>query len=262
MSKLIRSATAAAALFGLAASADAAVIAGWDFSQYETGGGALAVDGNSTLANTLFANYSNLDPTGNAGAESAQYGQMYVNGQFGSTNVTSAFSGALLPIAGSLSSNTTAIGPNPFNSLSVLTFEGQTFAEDLRMKTFAPSTSVVFAADAGAGKTVSGWSLSFATQLEGVTSGQVVVEFSSDGTSFASIGSPLAITATDAQQVVSLGAGSNQRAFVRLTFTNGATFDNVALSGVISNVVPEPMTASLLAAGLGGLALLGRRRRA
>jgi hypothetical protein len=259
MSKLNRIAAATAVILGLAASADAAVIAGWDFSQYESGGGALATDGNSSLANTLSANYSNLDPTFNAGTESAQYGQMYVNGQFGSSNVTSVFGGSLLPIAGSLSSNLNAITPNPFNSFTVLAFEGQLFTEDLRMKAFAP-TSLVFAADAGAGKTVSNWSLSFATQMES-GSGNVVVEFSSDGTTFASLGT-LNLTTTDATQTVALSGVSSQRAFVRLTFSSLATFDNVALSGTIGNVVPEPMTASLLAAGLGGLALLGRRRRA
>src|SRR5262245_1029525 len=50
----------------LAAPAGATGIAGWDFSQY-LGTSLLSTDG-ATFTNTLSANYSQLDPTFNAGA--------------------------------------------------------------------------------------------------------------------------------------------------------------------------------------------------
>src|SRR5258707_9305890 len=88
----------------LSAPAGATGIAGWDFSQY-FGDGLLSTDG-VTFTNTLSANYSNLDPTFNAGAESAAFGTMFMNGSFGSTNVN-AGSGTeqFLPTTGSLASN-------------------------------------------------------------------------------------------------------------------------------------------------------------
>ena len=52
-------AIAAAAL--VSGSAQAAMIAGWDFSQY-AGDGLLSVDG-ASFTTTLPANYSSLDPT-------------------------------------------------------------------------------------------------------------------------------------------------------------------------------------------------------
>ena len=62
----------------LAAPAGASGIAGWDFSQY-FGDGILSTDG-TTFTNTLPANYSNLDPSFNAGAGSAAFGTMFMNG--------------------------------------------------------------------------------------------------------------------------------------------------------------------------------------
>jgi hypothetical protein len=257
MSKLKQLAVLSGAIVGLATSAQAALVAGWDFSQYESGGGALATDGLDNLANTLSANYSSLDPTNNAGVESAQYGTMYLNGQFGSSNVTSVFSGSIIPVSGSLSANLDAATPNQFNSFTVLAAEGQLFQEDLKMQTSA-STSAVFAADVGAGKQASGWSISFATQMTS-GSGSVVVEYSPDGTTYTQIAN-LSLSTAEAKQDVALSSDAAQRAFVRLTFSGGATFDNVAINGLVA-AVPEPATASLLALGLGGLALLGSRRR-
>ena len=65
--------------------AHAAMVAGWDFSQYFADG-ILSIDGNA-YTGVLSANYSDLDPTQGAGAESAAFGTLYLDGQFGSTNV-------------------------------------------------------------------------------------------------------------------------------------------------------------------------------
>ena len=66
-----------------AGGANATMVAGWDFSQY-LAPGALTIDG-ANGTNVLSANYSNLDPTSGAGAESAAFGTMYMNGRHGSS---------------------------------------------------------------------------------------------------------------------------------------------------------------------------------
>src|SRR5262245_55776567 len=108
--RLLTSALAALGISVLiAGSANASMVAGWDFSQY-LAPGALTIDG-ATGTNVLSANYSNLDPTAGAGAESAAFGTMFINGSFGSTNVdpTSA-TPPFWPNDGSLVSNLNAPG--------------------------------------------------------------------------------------------------------------------------------------------------------
>jgi hypothetical protein len=94
----------------IAGSAQAYLVAGWDFSQYFNDG-LLSIDG-ATYQNTLSANYSDLDPTFGAGAESAAFGTLYFNGSFGSTSVspTGNLTEEFLPTAGSLTSNLDAGG--------------------------------------------------------------------------------------------------------------------------------------------------------
>src|SRR5262245_54734675 len=114
--------------------ARAVTVAGWDFSQY-FGDGLLSTDG-VTGADTLSSNYSAFDPTFGAGVESSAYGTMYVNGQFGSTDVDPfAPTPNVVPTMGSLTANLTAplvgrpIGSAvPFDTFSVLLTEGQIFA--------------------------------------------------------------------------------------------------------------------------------------
>ena len=65
---------AASALLAGSAQAVVTVAAGWDFSQYG-GTGSL-----SPLSNTLSANYSDFDPSFNAGSGSAAFGTLYFNG--------------------------------------------------------------------------------------------------------------------------------------------------------------------------------------
>jgi hypothetical protein len=248
----------------VASSAQASTIAGWDFSQYLSGGGFLSTDG-TTLTNSLSANYSALDATFNAGAESAAFGKMHIDGLFGSTNITPTGAGdeAFLPIAGSLVSNLNApvegLGDNPFDSLTILASEGQQFQELLAMSVFGP-VSVVFEADlTSVPESGESWSISFGglTAAAGA-SATVTIEFSTDGVGYTSFGS-VNLTNVDTAFSVSLGTALSDRAFVRLGFagTGQPLIDNVAIG---ASIVPEPATAALLLVGLLGLARAGRRR--
>lgn len=258
MRMLMTSLTSLVASLALAGAAHASLIAGWDFSQY-LGAGALTIDGASG-ADTLSANYSNLDPTFSAGAESAAYGTMYINGSFGSTAVDPfGSSPQFWPTTGSLASNINApLGPAgavPFDSGNVLISEGQQFFNPLSM-TSPFDSSVVFRATTG-GASANGWGLTFGGKTFSGTS-SVGVSFSTDGVSYSSP-TFLALDTNDKPFSVSFGPITASTIYVRLGLTpaNGQPIiDNVALN---ATVVPEPGTLVLLGAGLGAFAL--RRRR-
>lgn len=244
----------------VAAPTQATMVAGWDFSQY-LGDGALIVDG-ANLTNTLSANYSNLDPTFGAGAESAPFGTLYFDGSFGSSNIvpTGVGNEAFLPTAGSLLSNIDAPGTIPFDSLTVLTDEGQVFA-NLQGMTALGIASVVFRADLNSQPlNGSDWTLSFGGKtFEGTSA--VGIEFSIDGVSYAPFGS-VNLDTNDKPFSVNLGSALSHEAFVRLIFdpANGQPIlDNLAIGGTLS-AIPEPGTALLLVSGLTGLHVFSRRR--
>lgn len=246
-------------------SARATMVAGWDFSQY-LGDGTLVVDDGSLFefVDTLGANYSSLDPSG-LGPDSAPYGRMYLNGQFGST-AQPAGSGAetFLPTAavgGSLASNLNAPVTdgflNPFDAHQALQFEGQPNAQFLAMTALA-STSVVFAATPSLPGT--DWILTFGGRTQSGSS-SVEISFSTNGSDYTSRGVfPLSTTDTPFGPIA-LGSDLAQAGFVRFSFlvdgAAAAVIDNVAISATL---VPEPGTALLLLAGLAGLTVHGRRR--
>jgi hypothetical protein len=248
----------------ISTTAQAVMIAGWDFSQYY-GPGELSIDG-ASYTNVLSANYSNLDLTFGAGAESANFGTLFFDGTHGSTLVdpTSATS-QLTPTSGSLASNINApvppqgTGANPFDSFQILQSEGQTFANELSLKA-ASAANFVFGAYLN---TVPGlgsnWAVSFGGQTSSGTS-VVLIDFSTDGSNFTNIGSRT-LTSVDTQFTVNLGTGPSKTGYVRFGVTpSGADtrFDNVAMNGTI--VVPEPGTIVLLGSALAAFGLLGRRR--
>jgi len=238
----------------LAISAQAETVAGWDFSQYFTDG-IPSIDG-SNITSALDANYSSLDPTGNAGAESAAFGTM---------NLT----GTILPTAGSLESNRKApadeVAMNSFDAHGVLQFEGQLFQELMAM-TAVGSGSLVFETDlTPASQTGTGWSVSFAGKTFDESSctpdctSMVSVEFSEDGSGYTSFGSVM-LDSTDTAFEVALANVTSSTGFVRLGLdsTNGQPIiDNVAVK---VTQLPEPGATVALLAGSLFLAAVRRRR--
>lgn len=261
---LLFSTLAATAVSAALASPALAVsmVAGWDFSQFAVDGG-LSVDGEN-LTNTADSNYSDLDPTFGAGAESAAFGTMYLNGQFGSTNTPLDFTDPFVPSAAapnSLASNLTAPAGSDFDSSVVLGTEGQSFFNLFTMTALSAAT-VVFEADLTSVPEIgSDWSVSFGGKTNTGAS-LVTIEFSTNGVDFTSFGT-VNLTAVDTPFSVVLGASSADKAYVRLGFNPGAgqqTFlDNLAINANLATV-PEPATAALLLVGLAGLARIGRRR--
>lgn len=109
--------------------------------------------------------------------------------------------------------------------------------------------------------------LSFATRMSGGATGTEVWTYSTDGTTFSSLGS---VTPTAGSfglkslnlSTLSSNALDNQSAFyLRMAIGTGTSasyaLDNLQLTGV---AIPEPNTAALLG-GLGAVLLLRRRRR-
>lgn len=242
--------------------ARAELVAGWDFSQYFVDR-ELSIDGQS-YTSTLHANYSTLDPTNNLGAESAQYGTMYIDGQFGSTSVvggsgeeqfvpTAALPGASL--VSNLDAPVQQIGDNPFDSLELLALEGQLFTNLMAMAAL-DDADVVFAARRGA-PAAGNWIVSFGARTQ-AGEASVGIQASPDGGGYAAVGTA-PLTATDTRYSFDLGPATGANQFVRFVFTGAAStfpvIDNVAIS------VPEAGAAAQLAAAGLGLALCAQRRR-
>jgi hypothetical protein len=270
-SKLLMAWLASIAIAGSAQAADISVVAGWDFSQYWAEG-TLYVDGSFVPQDTLDANYSDLDPSFGAGAESAAYGTLHFDGNHGSTNVDeNGFPPVFTPTAvapggASLASNLGApqngvpAGDVPFDTHNVLDAEGQDYQNYLAM-TATSELDIVFEATlVSAGLTGFDWQLSFGAQTFSGDETEVTIEFSTDGITYASFGSVI-VDANDTPFLVDLSSDITDQAFVRLGFdpsslTGGQpVIDNVAILAVI----PEPSTAFLLAIGLVGLGAFGRR---
>jgi hypothetical protein len=209
----------------------------------------------------LDANYSDLDPTFNAGAESAAFGTMYVDGSFGSTSVPVESSTAqFFPTAsapGSLSSNLFAPVVNPFDSFTILADEGQPFTQLLAM-TVTDVVKVVFEATLESVPSArAAWVLTLAGKTFSGMS-PVAVEFSTDGSSYSSIGT-VDLDTIDTRFEVPLEDVLAETVFVRLTLdpTSGQpVIDNLAIE------TPEPGAVLSLMSVLVGLATLRRRAAA
>ncbi len=247
----------------LTGSAQAAMIAGWDFSQY-FGDGELSVDGVG-YTNVLDANYSTLDPTFGAGAESAAFGTLFFDGAHGSTNVIpDSANPQIEPTSLSLNSNinapVTAGGAVPFDSLTVLTDEGQVFASELQLQ-LRSAVSFVFAAYTN---TIPGlgsdWSISFGGQTDSGTS-SIGIEFSTDGIVYVPFGTQN-LTSVDTLFTINLGSAASEAAYVRFNVNptgSNTRIDNVAINATVVPV-PLPGTAILLGTSLVLFSALGRRK--
>jgi hypothetical protein len=273
----------AAALF-VAGSAQAAFIAGWDFSQYAGGGGLQVsedIDENPINSDTLKSNYSDYDPTFGAGGDSQDYGTMYINGMNGSTDVDE---NALVPVfratSGSLGQNLTTPGANEVPSGDVnfgatstvlqtgpgnyLAGTGQDYTISLSMIASA-TVNVVFEANLtalGALNEGQNWTLAFSGRTNTGDS-NVSIEFSTDGSTWTAP-TIVNLSATDALFTHLVPGNQSDKAFFRLGFAGSASLnpriDNVTISGDVS-LIPEPGTAMLMLLGLTGLGVAGRRHR-
>lgn len=259
--KLIVLAAALAGSTLMAAAASADLIAGWDFSQYRVDG-ALTLDG-STFTDSLPANYSSLDPTNNAGAESAAFGTFHIDGTNGSTNVDeTSVSAAVVPTAAvpggqPVTANQKApaptFGTNPFDSLSILSGEGQANTQRLGI-TARSAADVVFRATPGAVPT-GNWTVSFGGRTVS-GSANVAVAFAEDCSSY-SVFDTVSLTEAETQANVTLATATANTGCVRLSL------DPAAGQPIIDNVaVPEPGATAMLTTGVLGLLGLAYRRQA
>jgi hypothetical protein len=263
--RLLTIASAVGALC-LAASAQAVVIAGWDFSQHRLP--ASAVGGGSPLP----ANYASLDPNG-AGAQAGVIGSATYNAS------------VLLPTAGigfncdrtgpqgtegcatpntngpvrSNRSDAFDLGRPSFDAFSILKAEGQAFTNRYGMTATGP-VDLIVGANAGYTGGAGNWRVSFGAQMLTGTASTVNVAFSPDGVSFTSFGS-VNIGVDDERFSVPLAAAASPRGFVRLSLNAAGgqpVIDNVAIEAI---PVPEPGAVAMLVSGVACLLGLARLRR-
>ncbi len=249
----------------VAGPANAILIAGWDLSQYISGGGVLDTDGAPPLDGAvLSANYSNRIPV-QLGPTAAPYGTMFINGQFGSTLVPLLGDGSedILPTETSLGGNLNApvLGGNvlQFDSLGQLNAQGQIEENLMKMSLLGPTAiDVVFRANT-VGLPGTDWVISFGGRAN-TQSSNVTVQFSDTGDAADyQTAQIVLLTTADAPITVPLSVDAETSMWVRLRFDGSgqANFDNIAIN---ANIIPEPATGLLLAAGLAGLAACRRSR--
>jgi hypothetical protein len=248
----------------LAGSAQAAVIAGWDFSQFKAPG--VSTGGLSPLG----ATNASLDPNG-AGSESALIGTatfdnatlLPTSGIGFNCQKTTGTDGCAVPnVDGPVRSNRSEpfdLGLPAFDAFTILMNEGQPYAHRYGVTATGP-VDVVFKAVAGYTGGANNWKVSFGgTMLTGTTS-TVDVAFSGDGSSFTSYGS-VNLTVDDERYEVALDTAAYGAGYVRLSLDGSSgqpVIDNVAVE---ATPVPEPAAVAQLLSGVACLLGLARLRR-
>lgn len=259
----------AAASLLMAGTANATMVAGWNFSQYSAG---FLFDGVNAGPDVLSANFSDLDTDTlvgggivGLGAGAELFGRWYIDGSFGSFDTPLDFADPFRPATSSLTSNdlvpSTAVCGEFNGCATSLLADGQLQHEDVAMNFDALLASVFEADLTSVVETGSNWVLSFAGQTQaGTSSADIGVEVSTNGgVSFSNVGTAM-LTSVDTPFSFNLGGTDLNQVLVRLTADAGTIIDNVALSATLA--VPEPGTALLGLVGMAGLAYVGRRRRA
>lgn len=218
------------------------MIAGWDFSQYAgTNFNVIANDG--VFVNKLSANYSDYDPTFGAGAESADYGTMYWDGSFGSTNGKATNPADAIPFSGSLNENSDPTAGLAFDAHPTLDTEGQVFTNFLSFTvrdTFGGGDGdLVFEAtpDEPHGE----WEIRFAGKLNGDGDAVAAVLFSADGLNYSQIGTAT-FTSVEQFYIYSVtgnasGAGYFMLDFTDIDSTGDPVIDNVSIHGTVGGSV-------------------------
>jgi hypothetical protein len=286
MSKLLAIASVLCA--GLwTASAQAEVIAGWDFSQFRNPGSLVGAPV------PLPANYSVVDPNG-AGAEAGNVGEASVVGGSWLPTAGEGFNCERLPnggkagcappnVDGPVRSNRSepfSQGDPDFDALSILRSEGQTWTNRFAM--LAPGGDVVLELEVSApflGGGAEDWMLSLGGRMASGNAGDggqigcspgctadVEARFSGTTCAAAVFGPIVSDTLDldDDRVVLDLNAGPDATtvACVELTISGGAAqlpiFDNLAVE---ATPLPEPSVSLSLLAGVGCLLGLSRFRR-
>ncbi|MEM7137333.1 MAG: hypothetical protein AAF500_12175 [Myxococcota bacterium] len=236
--------------------ARAEVVAGWDFSSC----GSFVANGQSNLwcgadigtgvTGTLVANYSDFDPTNNAGAEAAGFGTMFTVGT------------GLYSFGVSLGSNANPYRDGlgvPHDSHDVLLAEGQSPAAPASLLATEAGVVLVFQADLGTVDVGSNWRLDLAGGTYDSPSSPsadpgpgscgpvtpITVEYSTDGSSYAFAGElflgddfPPQAPCYDSPFQMPFAAPSSSTLFVRLSVNPGVVIDNVSISADV-NVDPS-----------------------
>jgi len=247
--KNINTILAVGTLAAVCGAAEAALIAAWDFQTTTNGGTALAAAPNTPKVITA-----------NFGA-----GTIYLDGSNGSSNF-------FQPATGSTNTELNAFGGTSLNAdttigMSTVTTGAAALAIVGGSGAFPPPAngkSMVFKFSMA---NLANLSISYATQRTGTGFTSQVLEYSTDGATWSSIGSNDSIQGSfsvNSPVVTSFstnGLNGATVAYVRMTLTGATTttgnnrFDNFIFS---ADVIPAPGAAALL--GLAGLVTTRRRK--